>query len=272
MRMKKKSANKTLLLVLPALLLSGCGKSLSRLDAATLLGNVVSYVGSSEFETPKSWTIEETGKGKLSNGSLSYEGSFSSAHHYSEEDHYFHSTLSVEGKVGAALSLKYTSEEWIYIDLMTVSGAKVYPVVEAAADGIAGTKNYVMTYYSSLEQAITAFNAKSDVIEEQSRLKDLSSVPSSLKDQLSSIDKSAVVSETYSTSAELSLIANLTYKEDDVSKSEKITIKEGFLQNVAQDDGTLSLTTAYNWNLSKSSKPDLGSYSVSGSPSLSKGD
>ena len=118
MRMKKKSANKTLLLVLPALLLSGCGKSLSRLDAATLLGNVVSYVGSSEFETPKSWTIEETGKGKLSNGSLSYEGSFSSAHHYSEEDHYFHSTLSVEGKVGAALSLKYTSEEWIYIDLM----------------------------------------------------------------------------------------------------------------------------------------------------------
>lgn len=258
--MKKPQLPLILVLGIPSVLLSSCGMSLSREGTETLLGKIVDYVSSSSFSAPKSWTIEMSGKGKITQESVTYEGSFSSAHHYSTSDCYYHSTVSIDGKVGAPLTIKYASDEWIYVDLMNVSGAKVYVLIHALANGLDESKTYSFSDYATSEEAAKAFNSDATVIQEQTRLQDLSEVPSSLKNQLSSLDNSAIESETYSTSGELSLIASLTYKDQGVSTSEKIKIDEGFLESVVQSNDDLSLSTSYNWNLFKTSKPDLSTY------------
>ena len=262
--MKEKALAKNIVLLtgFSALLLSSCGQTITRTKAVELLSEVVEHVQSKDFVLPTEWSLESAYKGTLNSGNLTYTGSANSSYNFSLTDNYFHSTLTVDGKIGTPLTLAFTSEEWAYTDIQTISGAKTYFVIHALDDGYAGKKSFSITSYGSDEgaegRAKNGFQSLDAVQEEMKRTDDLSSVPSSLKDTLSSL--SSVKSESYSTSGEYSFSSSLTYVSEGSEIHNETTIKDSLLTSVIASEDTLSGHVSYSWGRYKNSKPDLSTY------------
>jgi hypothetical protein len=252
----------SLCLVASGALLSSCGQSLSREEAQELLGKIVANTASSTFSTPKSWTVDSTLKGEGTIEGQSLNGTISISEQFSSDDCYYHTSASVEGNLASSVSGKYTIEEWIYLDSTKLSGAPVTALVQALSNDFTKSKVYTMNYYHSYDSAVQDFNANAEIKEQKSRVEDLAKVPNAFKEQLAALTKDNIVSETYTTSNTYSFSAAVSFKENNETSEEKITIKEGYLQNVTTSTPSANAVLSYSWNLFKASHPDLGNYST----------
>jgi hypothetical protein len=257
---------------LTLVLLSSCGKSLSREGAVTLLDSIAKNAASSSFVTPKEWTIEISEKGTVESGGITFEGSLSEADHYSFADAYYHTTVTIDGKIGPAITVACTIEEWVYVDMMSISGAKLYVLVDAISDGYTGQKDYSLTEFSAYANASKAFASDDSVRKEQTWSNDLSAVPLALKDVLNDLTNDTVKSESYSTNDELSLESSISYSKSGTDYTHKIIIKDGFLTSDAVSEASLTKTVAYSWGRYKNSKPDLSTFGDDNSSSVSRND
>lgn len=270
-------ANLTCLLALTSVaLLSSCGKSLNRSGAMSLLESIAAHASSSDFSAPESYSVEESSKGVfLYNGYSFKEGSLSQGVNFSFTDSYYHLSVTVEGKIGPATTMAYTSESWVYVDITQPSGATLYYLVEASLDDLAEDANkrtYKMTNCATLEEAQKAFLAQSAVAKEAKRRDCLYETPRAFSALLGSFDNYNVSKEDYSTTDEYDFEASVAYQAKPTAtsmstsasviptESEKIKIKNTLLLSVVTSDGTTDSTTAYSWNGYKPSKPDLANY------------
>ena len=267
------------------LLLSSCGKSLDRTGAMSLLESIVDYVGSSSFVSPTSYSVETTAKGNLLYDGVELKGNVSESVNFSFSDSYYHLGVTVAGKTQPALTLAYTSENWIYVDITQASGANLYLLVEATLDGTKedqDNKTYSLTDCSSLEEAQAAFLNKTAVAKESARKNLLSGTPQAFHDLLGQLQDDQVTGESYSTTDDYDVEMSVSYTALPSSTSESaslssgaetpvlsqsIKIKNGFLLNHNESDGDSEIGTAYSWGRYKPSKPDLGSYRKESSPS-----
>jgi hypothetical protein len=256
--------------------LSSCGKSLTRSGAGELLDDIVEHVSSSDFSLPTSYSVESAAKGTLLYAGVQLKGSVSESVNFSFADSYYHLSVTADGKPEPALTMAYTSESWVYVDVTQASGATLYYLVEASLDGAkeeGNNKTYALTSCASLAEAQAAFLKESAVAKEAKRRDNLTLTPSGLKTLLGQLDQYQVKEEIYSTTGDYDIEASLAYQlpASSVSSStsalttpityrDKVKIKNALLVTVEEGDDTKESSTTYSWNRYKPSKPDLSSY------------
>jgi hypothetical protein len=259
--MRKKSLKKSLCLSLgfSALLLSACGQAITRTKAGQLLGEIVQKVSSADFSLPTAWSVERIFTGTIAFGNQIYVGSANESYNFSKTEHYFHSTLAVNGVLDSSASATFQSEEWAYTDTKNLDGAKIYFLIHAKDDGV-GNKVYSLASYKTLDAAAEAFSEVDSVKTEMGRTDDLKDVPANLQKTLASFSGSEVKSETYSTTGEYSFQSNLTYVSSGTEIHSEIVIKETMLTSVIESTSSLAGHVSYSWGRYKSSKPELSTF------------
>ena len=256
--------------------LASCGKSLTRSGASVLLEAIIDHVHSSDFYLPTSYSVETAAKGTLLYAGVQLKGSVSESVNFSFSDSYYHLSVTVDGKPQPALTMAYTSESWVYVDITQASGATLYYLVEATLDGTkedGANRTYALTSCASLAEAQAAFLSQSAVAKEAKRRDNLTLTPSGLKTLLGQLDQYEVSEEVYSTTGDYDIEASLAYhlpetsataaaaeEETQAAYRNEVKIKNALLVTVGEGDGSKESSTTYSWNRYKPSKPDLSSY------------
>jgi len=258
------------------LVLSSCGKSLTRSGASGLLDAIINHVSSSDFTLPTSYSVETAAKGTLLYAGVQLKGSVSESVNFSFADSYYHLSVTVDGKPQPALTMAYTSESWVYVDITQASGATLYYLVEATLDGTkeeGNNRTYALTNCASLAEAQAAFLSESAVAKEAKRRDNLTLTPSGLKTLLGQLNQYQVSEEIYSTTGDYDIEASLAYRlpassvssgtaeeESQTTYRDEVKIKNALLVTVEEGDDLKESSTTYSWNRYKPSKPDLSSY------------
>lgn len=255
-------------ILLGGLLLSGCGKSLDRVGAMSLLDSLSSTVNAAGYVLPEKWSRSLVETGVFSYDGREVEGTRTQSATYSASDAYFHLALTLVGKIDYATSVNLSSERWVYYDISTTAqNAKFYHVFNVFSNGWTGTKTYSSVEYASTAKAMEGWAEEDSVIEEKKTSSLIQSEPMALKNDLALFASGYNFStQIYTATDEDSLSIEIKSSEASTGKTAnlKAVIREGRIEEkdtVKESQGSTS-SLAINWEQGKIALPNLASYSA----------